>query len=90
MIEQSIACMLSDPLLVGREPVVLMEMTLRNLMATGESVEHADFLSRVDTLAALGRTVMISNYSRFHNVTTYLRRYTREPVGISLGVPTLA
>jgi hypothetical protein len=62
----------------------------RNLMATGERVEHADFLSRVDTLAALGRTVMISNYSRFHNVTTYLRRYTREPIGISLGVPTLA
>jgi hypothetical protein len=90
MLEQSLARMRSEPDMGGREPVVLMEMTLRNLMATGERVEHADFLSRVDTLAALGRTVMVSNYSRFHNVTTYLRRYTREPIGMALGVPTLA
>jgi hypothetical protein len=89
MLEQSLAGMRSEPGMEGRQPVVLMEMTLRNLMATGERVEHADFLSRVDTLAALGRTVMVSNYSRFHNVTTYLRRYTREPIGIVLGVPTL-
>ena len=89
MLEQSAARMRAEPDMEGREPVVLMEMTLRNLMATTERVEHADFLDRVDTLAALGRTVMISNYSRFHNVTTYMRRYTREPLGMALGVPTL-
>ena len=33
---------------------------------------------------------MVSNYSRFHNVTAYLRRYTRERIGMVLGVPTLA
>ncbi len=33
---------------------------------------------------------MISNYSRFHNVTTYLRRYTKDRIGMVLGVPTLA
>ncbi len=71
------------------EPVVLMEMTLRNLLTLGEQVEHADFLARMDTLRALGKTVMISNYSRFHNVTTYLRRYTQEPIVMVLGVPTL-
>lgn len=73
-----------------REPVALMEMTLRNLMARDERVDHADFLARMDTLRVLGRTVMISNYSRFHNVTTYLRRYTRSRIGMVLGVPTLA
>ena len=76
--------------MAGREPVVLMEMTLRNLLSLGEEVEHADFLARMDTLRALGRTVMVSNYSRFHNVTTYLRRYTRERIGMVMGVPTLA
>jgi hypothetical protein len=89
MLEQSLARMRSEPEMKDRQPVVLMEMTLRNLMATTERVQHEDFLARVDTLAALGRTVMVSNYSRFHNVTTYLRRYTREPVGMVLGVPTL-
>jgi hypothetical protein len=89
MLEQSLDAMCAAPEMAGRRPVVLMEMTLRNLMATTERVEHADFLDRVDTLAALGRTVMVSNYSRFHSVTTYLRRYTREPLGMALGVPTL-
>jgi len=76
-----------------------MEMTLRNLMTLGDrresselhgAVEHADFLARMDVLRALGRTVMVSNYSRFHNVTTYLRRYTRERIGMVAGIPTLA
>jgi hypothetical protein len=82
--------MRAEPDMQGLEPVVLMEMTLRNLLTLGERVDHADFLARMDTLAALGRTVMVSNYSRFHNLTGYLRRYTRERIGMSLGVPTLA
>jgi hypothetical protein len=74
----------------SEEPVVLMEMTLRNLLRLEEEVDHADFLARMDTLRALGKTVMISNYSRFHNVTTYLRRCTKKPIVMVLGVPTLA
>ena len=90
MLERSRELMESEPDMAGREPVVLMEMTLRNLLALGEEVEHEDFLARMDTLRALGHTVMISNYSRFHNVTTYLRRYTRERIGMVMGLPTLA
>jgi hypothetical protein len=90
MLERSRDRMGTEPDMEGREPVVLMEMTLRNLLALGEEVEHEDFLARMDTLRAVGRTVMISNYSRFHNVTTYLRRYTRERIGMVMGVPTLA
>jgi len=94
MIEQALALMRAEPVAEqganGREPLALMEMTLRNLMALDERVDHADFLARMDTLRILGRTVMISNYSRFHNVTTYLRRYTKDRIGMVLGVPTLA
>jgi hypothetical protein len=82
--------MRAEPDMEGQEPIVLMEMTLRNLLTLGEQVDHADFLARMDTLAALGRTVMVSNYSRFHNLTGYLRRYTKERIGMALGVPTLA
>jgi hypothetical protein len=90
MLERSRELMESEPDMAGREPVALMEMTLRNLLTLGEEVEHEDFLARMDTLRALGHTVMISNYSRFHNVTTYLRRYTRERIGMVMGLPTLA
>ena len=78
----------SDP--VDPEPVVLMEMTLRHLEATGPAIDHRDFLERVDTLSVLGLTVMVSNYSRFYNVAGYLRRYTGNRLGMVLGVPTLA
>ncbi len=90
MLTRALERMSREPDLGGREPVVLMEMTLRNLLSLGEQVVHADFLARVDMLRALGWTVMVTNYSRFHNVTSYLRRYTAERIGMVLGVPTLA
>jgi hypothetical protein len=90
MLTRSLQHMSREPDMRGREPVVLMEMTVRNLEALGEQVVHGDFLARVDLLRALGRMVMVTNYSRFHNVTTYLRRYTAERIGLVVGVPTLA
>ena len=89
MLDRSLDQMRQEPDPKGQEPVVLMEMTLRNLLSLNEKVEHEDFLARADMLGALGKTVMISNYSRFHNVTTYLRRYTHNRVVMALGVPTL-
>ncbi len=73
----------------AEEPIVLMEMTIRNLLASGPAVDHSDFLARVNTLSVLGCSVMVSNYSRFHNVVVYLRRYTSRRIGLVLGVPTL-
>lgn len=84
------AQMQADPALAGQTPVMLMEMTLRQLVGSQPAIDHADFLARADTLSLLGHNVMISNYSRFHNVTTYLRRYTDNRIGMVLGVPTLA
>jgi len=69
-------------------PVVLMEMTLHNLMS-GQAIDHQDFLARADTLGALDKTVMISSYTRFDRVTTYLRQYTKSWIGMVVGVPTL-
>jgi hypothetical protein len=84
------AMMRADPALAGQAPVLLMEMTLRQIVGSQPAIDHTDFLARVDTLSLLGHTVMISNYSRFHNVTTYLRRYTGNRIGMVMGVPTLA
>jgi hypothetical protein len=79
---------LQDPSLEGELPVVLMEMTLRNL--TSESgIDHQDYLARVDILRELGQTVLISNYARYFRLVEYLSRYTRKPIGIAVGVPSL-
>ncbi len=72
----------------GRDPAVLMETTLRNLEG-GQTVDHADFLARADIIGALGHMVLISSYTRFDLVAEYLRTYTREPIALILGVPTL-
>ncbi len=69
-------------------PVVLVEMTLKNLMG-GSAIDHADYLARADMLGALGKTVMISNYARFDGVTRYLRDATRNWIAMAVGTPTL-
>jgi hypothetical protein len=70
------------------ERAVLMEMTLHNLMS-GETIDHQDFLARADILGALEKTVMISNYTRFDRVVSYLRQYTQDWIGMVVGIPTL-
>ena len=44
--------------MLGQQPVVLAEMTLRNLIP-GPDVEHSDFLARADILGALGFDVLV-------------------------------
>src|SRR5438045_5214901 len=61
-----------------------MEMTLRHL-STGDVIEEKDFLHRADTLAELGKTVLVSNFRRFHRLAWYLSRYTRRPLAIAIG-----
>ena len=77
-----------EPGVGGEELLVLMEMTLKNLTDDG-SINHRDFLDRVDILCALGRTVLISNYAEFHRLASYLFRFTKQKIGIVMGVPTL-
>lgn len=65
--------------------VSLTEITM-NTLISGDNVDDADFLARVDLLASLGYTVMISDYVRFFRLRAYLRRYTQKPIGIVLSV----
>jgi hypothetical protein len=88
MLNAANSLFIQEPELSGEDIVVLMEMTLKNLSSSGE-IDHIDFLDRVDTLGALGRTVLISNYGEFHRLASYLFRYTKKMIGIVMGVPTL-
>ena len=70
------------------EPVVILEMTLRNLLA-GDKVDHADFLARADTLSVLGLDVVVSNFGHYHSAVTYLRRHTSQRIMFVMGSPNL-
>jgi hypothetical protein len=78
-----------EPDLNAETPVALMEMTLRQL-TTDERIDEADFLNRADMLSALGKTVLISNFRRFHRLAAYLSRYTKRPIGLAVGASKLA
>ncbi|HEV2392631.1 MAG TPA: TonB-dependent receptor [Verrucomicrobiae bacterium] len=88
VLERGLEKFVQEPALRGQAPVVLMEMTLRHLMS-GDVVDTDDFLQRADTLRALGQTVLVSNFRRFHRLASYLSRYTKRPLGIALGASNL-
>src|SRR6266436_1867313 len=89
VLERSLERFVAEAELKGETPVVLMEMTLRHL-TTGENIEEKDFLHRADTLSALGKTVLISNFRRYHRLAAYLSRYTDRPIGLAIGASKLA
>jgi len=76
------------------EVTVLFEMTLQNLTDSGV-IDHQDFLDRVDILGTVGEQlgedyhVMVSNYAEYYRLAAYLFRYTKEPIGVAMGMPTL-
>jgi hypothetical protein len=88
MLRCSLAQFLQEPSLRGVDIVVLMEITMHNLLASG-NLDHEDFLARVDILGALGNNVLISNYLEFYRLTSYFRRYTKEMIGVAMGINNL-
>ena len=77
-----------EEMLQGETPIVILEMTLRQLQVEN-AIDPRDFLDRVDMLSALGHPVLISNFLRYHRLMTYLWRYTQKPIGLPLGLVRL-
>ena len=88
MLDRAQEMFVHEPALQGEAPVVMFEMTLRQLQV-GDAIDHRDFLDRVDTLGALGKPVLISNFLRYHRLVTYLSRHTQKPIGLPLGLVRL-
>ena len=88
MMERAQEMFVKEPALGGEQPVAMFEMTLRQLKV-GDAIDHRDFLDRVDTLGALGKPVLISNFLRYHRLVTYLSRHTQKPVGLPIGLVRL-
>jgi len=88
LLERAREQFLKEPGVRGEQPVVLAEMTLRNLLS-GKEVDHADFLARTDILGTLSVDVLISRFQPYYQVADYLSRYTDRLIGLAVGLPSV-
>ena len=68
----------------GQEIDDLMEMTLKNLTDGGRSIIRTFSIASTSS-AALGKTVLISNYAEYYRLAAYLFRHTKQMIGIVHG-----
>jgi len=71
-----------------KNTVSIFEITLSNLRSEGE-IDEIDFMARAKLLCSLGQTVMISNFQEYYKVVEYFSRYTKERMGLAMGVNNL-
>jgi hypothetical protein len=88
MLERSLDTFHKDPTSEGEEPVILFELTMRNLMQTG-AIDYEDFLERADVIAPTGHHVLISDYFRYYRLAAYLSTFTKKMIGMTMGAGTL-
>lgn len=65
--------------------IVIFEITLSNLKASGE-IDEQDFMDRAELLCSLGHTVMISKFQEYYKLVEYFSNYTKAKIGLTMGV----
>ncbi len=76
-----------EPAVQGKAVMPLFEVSLPKLnQESPQGVPPAEVLARIDSLTALGRHALISNFRQYFRLTAYFRRYTPEMVGAVMGV----
>lgn len=88
MFEQGLKMFLKDTEGKPEDTVIIFEITTFNLRATGK-IDERDFLDRVDVLAKLGYTVMISNFAEYYRLAEYFTTYNIRYFGVAMGVNNL-
>lgn len=88
MFENGLDLFMKDAESTPEDTVVIFEITTSNLSAKGK-IDERDFLDRVDVLAKLGYTVMISNFSEYYRLVDYFFNYNIKKLGIGMGVNNL-
>jgi hypothetical protein len=68
------------------ETLVLAEVSMNKLLQRGEDlVDSADFLARVDLLAALGQSALITNFDMAHQIQEYIAPFSRKALAFVMG-----
>ena len=88
MFENGLEMFLKDTGGKPEDTVILFEITIVNLKASGD-IDERDFLDRVDVLAKLGYTVMISIFSEYYRLVEYFTSYKVRYIGVAMGVNNL-
>jgi hypothetical protein len=88
MYEKSLAMFLDANRVNEKKTETIFEITLSNLRAEGE-IDEEDFMARARLLGSLGQTVMISNFKEYYRVVEYFSNYTKERMGLVMGVNNL-
>jgi hypothetical protein len=71
-----------------KDIVVLPEISMSKLIERGE-VDNSDFLARIDLLACLDQSVLISNCETYSELNSYLASYSKKRLAFVLGVYNL-
>ena len=88
MFERSKDMFLAEKKVNPEKTQIIFEITLSNLRAEGE-INERDFLDRAELLCALGQNVMITNYQEYYRLVDYFSEFTKERMGLAMGVHNL-
>jgi len=88
MFKKSYEIFIREPSVEEENTVVIFEITLSNLRASGE-IDEQDFMDRAELLCSLGHTVMISKFQEYFKLVEYFSNYTKSKIGLTMGVNNL-
>jgi hypothetical protein len=88
MFQKSYEIFIREQTVEEENTIVIFEITLSNLKAAGE-IDEQDFMDRAELLCSLGHTVMISNFQEYYKLVEYFNNYTKERMGLTMGVNNL-
>lgn len=83
ILERARDAFVNEPDVEPDEPVIIAEMSLRNLLQTPD-LGQEDFLARADTLNALGFNVLVSRLEHDYETAEYLAAYTDRRIGFAV------
>lgn len=78
-----------EPANAGKDFITLAEIPLNVLQDEEGRSDEAALLARLDVLASLGQNALVTNYRDYFRLSSYFQRYTREMVGLALGLTEL-
>lgn len=88
MFQKSYDIFVRDPAVDIEKTIVVFEITLSNLKASGE-IDERDFMDRAELLCSLGHYVMISKFQEYYKLVEYFNNYTKQRIGLTMGVNNL-
>ena len=88
MYERSLEMFMKETRVNPEKTQVVFEITLSNLRAEGE-IDEQDFMDRAKLLCSLGQTVLISNFKEYYKLVEYFSQYTKNRMGLAMGVNNL-